>query len=135
VTLFDGSYHTVDSDENSFKIAGSMAFRKGFKLANPVILEPIYNVDVSFPEEFMGAVSGDISSRRGRIIGMEMDGRLEVIKCQMPLSEMGGYSSKLRSLTQGRGNYSRKFSHYEEVPKEVEQKIISDYEKQKAENQ
>lgn len=133
VTLFDGSYHTVDSDENSFKIAGSMAFRKGFREAHPVILEPIYYVDVSFPEEFMGAVSGDISSRRGRIIGMEADGRLQVIKCQMPLSEMAGYSSKLRSLTQGRGTYTRRFSNYEEVPKEVEQKIISDYEKKKEE--
>jgi elongation factor G len=133
VTLFDGKFHDVDSDENSFKIAGTMAFKKGFKEANPVILEPIYNVDVSFPEEYMGSVSGDISSRRGRIMGMEMDGRLQVIKCQMPLSEMSGYSSKLRSITQGRGTYSRKFSHYEEVPKEVEIKIISDYEKKKAE--
>ncbi|HEY5536367.1 MAG TPA: elongation factor G [Ignavibacteria bacterium] len=135
VTLFDGKFHDVDSDENSFKLAGSMAFKKGFKEANPVILEPIYNVAVSFPEEFMGAVSGDISSRRGRIIGMEADGRLQVIKCQMPLSEMAGYSPKLRSLTQGRGNYTREMSHYEDVPKEVEIKIIADYEKQKAENQ
>jgi len=135
VTLFDGKFHDVDSDENSFKLAGSMAFKKGFKEANPVIIEPIYNVAVSFPEEFMGAVSGDISSRRGRIIGMEADGRLQVIKCQMPLSEMAGYSPKLRSLTQGRGNYTREMSHYEDVPKEVEIKIIADYEKQKAENQ
>ena len=135
VTLFDGKFHDVDSDENSFKLAGSMAFKKGFKEANPVILEPIYNVSVSFPEEFMGAVSGDISSRRGRIIGMEADGRLQVIKCQMPLSEMAGYSPKLRSLTQGRGNYTRDMSHYEDVPKEVEVKIIADYEKQRAENQ
>jgi elongation factor G len=135
VTLFDGKFHDVDSDENSFKLAGSMAFKKGFKEANPVILEPIYNVVVSFPEEFMGAVSGDISSRRGRIIGMEADGRLQVIKCQMPLSEMAGYSPKLRSLTQGRGNYTREMSHYEDVPKEVEIKIIADYEKQRAENQ
>lgn len=132
-TLHFGSYHTVDSDEMSFKIAASMAFKKGFKEAHPVILEPIYNVDIYFPEEFMGAVSGDVSSRRGKILGMEAEGRLQVIKCTIPLSEMSGYSSKLRSLTQGRGNYSRTFSHYEEVPKEVETKIIADYEKKRAE--
>lgn len=131
-TLHFGSYHTVDSDEMSFKIAASMAFKKGFKEAHPVILEPIYNVDIYFPEEFMGAVSGDVSSRRGKILGMEAEGRLQVIKCTIPLSEMSGYSSKLRSLTQGRGNYSRTFSHYEEVPKEVETKIIADYEKKRA---
>lgn len=133
VTLTFGSYHTVDSDENSFKIAGAMAFKKAFKEANPVILEPIYNVDIFFPEEFMGAVSGDVSSRRGKILGMETEGRLQVIKCTMPLSEMAGYSSRLRSLTQGRGNYARKFSHYEDVPKEVEAKIIAEYEKKKQE--
>lgn len=133
VRLTFGSYHNVDSDELSFKLAAKQAFKKGFKDANPVLLEPIYNVDVKFPEEFMGAVSGDVSSRRGKILGMEAEGRLQVIKCQMPLSEMSGYSSKLRSLTQGRGTYSRKYSHYEEVPKEVEQKVIADYEKKKAE--
>jgi elongation factor G len=133
VRLTFGSYHNVDSDELSFKLAAKQAFKKGFKDANPVLLEPIYNVDIKFPEEFMGAVSGDVSSRRGKILGMEAEGRLQVIKCQMPLSEMSGYSSKLRSLTQGRGTYSRKYSHYEEVPKEVEQKVIADYEKKKAE--
>lgn len=131
-TLHFGSYHTVDSDEMSFKIAASMAFKKGFKEAKPVILEPIYDVEIVFPEEFMGAVSGDISSRRGKIAGMEAEGHLQKITCQMPLSEMNGYSSKLRSLTQGRGTYKRKFSHYEDVPKDVETKIIADYEKQKA---
>ncbi|MBS1517653.1 MAG: elongation factor G [Bacteroidetes bacterium] len=133
VTLFDGSYHNVDSDEISFKIAAAQAFKKGFKEANPVILEPIYDVEVVFPEEFMGAVSGDISSRRGRIHGMDVFGKLQKITCQMPLSEMNDYSTKLRSLTQGRGYYDRNFSHYEEVPKEVEMKIIADYEKQRAE--
>lgn len=133
VSLTFGSYHNVDSDELSFKLAAKQAFRKGFKDANPVLLEPIYNVDIKFPEEFMGAVSGDVSSRRGKILGMEAEGRLQVIKCQMPLSEMSGYSSKLRSLTQGRGTYSRKYSHYEDVPKEVEQKVIAEYEKKKAE--
>ncbi|MBN1634530.1 MAG: elongation factor G [Ignavibacteria bacterium] len=133
VRLTFGSYHNVDSDELSFKLAAKQAFKKGFKDANPVLLEPIYNLDIKFPEEFMGAVSGDVSSRRGKILGMESEGRLQVIKCQMPLSEMSGYSSKLRSLTQGRGTYSRKYSHYEDVPKEVEQKVIADYEKKKAE--
>lgn len=132
VTLFDGSYHNVDSDEISFKIAASQAFKKGFKDAHPVILEPIYDVEIVFPEEFMGAVSGDISSRRGRIHGMDVYGKLQKITCQMPLSEMNDYSTKLRSLTQGRGYYDRKFSNYEEVPKEVESKIIADYEKEKA---
>ena len=131
VALHFGSYHDVDSSEMSFKIASSMAFRKGFKEAAPVLLEPIYDVEVVFPEEFMGAVSGDVSSRRGRISGMEAEGHLQLIKCQMPLSEMNGYSSRLRSLTQGRGTYRRKFSHYEEVPKDVESKIVAEYEKSK----
>lgn len=129
VTLHFGSFHTVDSDEMSFKIAASMAFKKGFKDAHPVILEPIYDVEIVFPEEFMGAISGDVSSRRGRINGMESEGHLQKIVCQIPLSEMAGYSSKLRSLTQGRGTYKRKFSHYEEVPKEIETKIISEHSK------
>ncbi|MBS1552862.1 MAG: elongation factor G [Bacteroidetes bacterium] len=131
VTLFDGSYHNVDSDEISFKIAASQAFKKGFKDANPVILEPVYNVEVVFPEEFMGSVSGDISSRRGRIQGMDVFGKLQKITCQIPLSEMNDYSTKLRSITQGRGYYDRNFSHYEDVPKEVEVKIIAEYESQK----
>jgi len=129
VTLHFGSFHTVDSDEMSFKIAASMAFKKGFKEAHPVILEPIYDVEIVFPEEFMGAISGDVSSRRGRINGMETEGHLQKIVCQIPLSEMSGYSSKLRSLTQGRGTYKRKFSHYEDVPKEIESKIISEHSK------
>jgi elongation factor G len=133
VTLFDGSFHNVDSDENSFKIAGSMAFRKGFMEATPVILEPIYDVEVVFPEEFMGAVSGDVSSRRGRILGMEAEGHLQKLKAQIPLSEMNGYSSTLRSLTQGRGTYKRKFANYEEVPKEIELKIIDQHRKAKEE--
>lgn len=133
VTLFDGSFHNVDSDENSFKIAGSMAFRKGFMEATPVILEPIYNVEVVFPEEFMGAVSGDVSARRGRILGMEAEGHLQKLKAQIPLSEMNGYSSTLRSLTQGRGTYKRKFANYEEVPKDIENKIIDQHRKEKEE--
>jgi elongation factor G len=133
VTLFDGSYHNVDSDEISFKIAASQAFKKGFMDASPVILEPIFDVEVVFPEEFMGAVSGDISTRRGRIMGMDVFGKLQKITCQIPLSEMNDYSTRLRSLTQGRGYYDRNFSHYEDVPKEIESKIIAEYQKEKAE--
>jgi elongation factor G len=129
VTLTDGSYHTVDSDELSFKIAAAQAFKKGFREAKPVLLEPLYEVEVLFPEEFMGAVSADISTRRGKISGMNADGKLQKLTCIVPLSEMSGYSSKLRSLTQGRGTYTRKFSHYEEVPKEVETKIVNEYDK------
>lgn len=126
-TLHFGSYHDVDSDEMSFKIAASQAFKKGFLEAKPVILEPIYQVEVTVPEEFMGDVMGDISSRRGKIQGMEADGPYQVIKALIPLSELHKYSTALRSLTQGRGVFTRKFSHYEEVPKEVETKIIEAY--------
>ncbi|WP_337866085.1 elongation factor G [Ignavibacterium sp.] len=133
VTLFDGTYHTVDSDEMSFKIAASMCFRKGFMEAKPCLLEPIYEVEVKVPEEYMGDVMGDISSRRGKILGMDSDGQFQVIKSLVPLAELYKYSSQLRSLTQGRGLFKRKFSHYEEVPKEVEQKVIEEYNKSREE--
>ncbi len=127
VTLFDGTFHPVDSDEMSFKIAASQAFKKGFMDANPVILEPIYDITVKVPEEFMGDVMGDISSRRGKISGMEAEGPFQVIKAKVPLAELYKYSTHLRSLTSGRGIHSRAFSHYEEVPKEIEKKIIEAY--------
>lgn len=133
VTLFDGSYHTVDSDEISFKIAAAQAFKKGFLVANPVLLEPIQEVKINIPEEFMGDVMGDISSRRGKILGMESDGEYQVIKALIPLAEMFKYATQLRSLTQGKGSYEMKLSHYEEVPKEIEAKIIAASEKQKEE--
>lgn len=133
VTLFDGSHHTVDSDEISFKIAAAQAFKKGFLAANPVLLEPIQEVKIKIPEEFMGEVMGDISSRRGKILGMESDGEYQVIKALIPLAEMFKYSTQLRSLTQGKGSYEMKLSHYEEVPKEIEAKIIAASEKQKEE--
>lgn len=133
VTLFDGSYHNVDSDEMSFKLAAAQGFKKGFQAAKPVLLEPIYEVEVVVPEEYMGDVMGDISSRRGKILGMDSDGRFQKIKANVPLAELYKYSSHLRSLTQGRGNHHRKFSHYEEVPKEVEQKIIDEYNKSREE--
>lgn len=133
VTLFDGTYHTVDSDEMSFKIAASMCFRKGFLEAKPCLLEPIYEVEVKVPEEYMGDVMGDISGRRGKILGMDSDGSFQVIKAHIPLAELYKYSSQLRSLTQGRGIFKSKFDHYEEVPKEIEQKVIEEYNKSKEE--
>jgi len=133
VTLFDGSFHNVDSDEVSFKIASAQAFKKGFLSAKPVILEPIYDITVKVPEEYMGDVMGDISSKRGKISGMDAEGPFQVIKAKVPLSELYKYSTHLRSLTSGRGMHTRAFSHYEEVPKDVEAKIIEEYEKSKEE--
>ncbi|MCL5029584.1 MAG: elongation factor G [Bacteroidetes bacterium] len=133
VTLFDGTYHTVDSDEMSFKLAAAQCFKKGFLEAKPVLLEPIYIIDVTVPEEFMGDVMGDISSRRGKILGMDSNGHFQIIKAQVPLAELYKYSSTLRSLTSGRGTHKRQFSHYEEIPKEVEQKIVDEYNKSREE--
>lgn len=133
-TLFFGSFHDVDSDEMSFKIAGSQAFKKGFLEAKPILLEPIYEVEVKVPEEFMGDVMGNLSSRRGKILGMDSDGAFQIIKAHVPLAELYRYSTQLRSLTSGRGIYKRKFSHYEEVPKEVESKVIEEYRKSKEED-
>ena len=123
-TLVDGSYHEVDSSEMAFKIAGSMAFKEGCKKANPVILEPIFKIEITVPEDYMGDVIGDLNSRRGRIEGMDPRGNVQVIRGFVPLSEMFGYATDLRSKTQGRGVYSYQFSHYEEVPKSVAEKII-----------
>jgi len=126
VTLFDGSYHEVDSSEMAFKIAGSMAFKEGAKKANPVLLEPIMEVEVTTPEEFMGDVIGDLNKRRGRVQGMEARGNAQVIKALVPLAEMFGYATDLRSMTQGRATYIMKFSHYEEVPPNVAEQIIGE---------
>lgn len=133
VTLFDGSYHDVDSDEHSFKIAGRMAFKKGFREAKPILLEPIYEIEVSVPEEYMGDTMGDISSRRGKILGMDSDGLHQVIRALVPLKELYRYSTNLRSMTQGRGIHRQKIDHYEEVPREIAEKIIAEYEKQRVE--
>ncbi len=133
VTLFDGTYHTVDSDEMSFKIAASQCFKKGFLEAKPVLLEPIYELEVKVPEEYMGDVMGDISSKRGKILGMDSDGRFQIIKALVPLSELYKYSSNLRSLTHGRGVHKRKFDHYEEMPKEIEHEVIEEYKKSREE--
>lgn len=134
VTLHFGSYHDVDSDEMSFKLAANQCFKKGFLECKPCLLEPIYEVEVKVPDEYMGDVMGDISSKRGKILGMDSDGHFQIIKAQVPLSELYKYSSQLRSLTQGRGVHKRKFSHYEEVPKDVEQKVIDEYNKSREED-
>lgn len=135
VTIFDGSYHSVDSDEHSFKIAGAMAFKKGFVEGKPILLEPIDEVTVTVPEEYMGDVMGDISGRRGKILGMEADGHYQIIRAQVPVAEIHKYSTILRSMTQGRGVYRTKFSHYEEVPREQAEKIIAAYEKSRTEGE
>ena len=127
VKLFDGSYHDVDSSEMAFKVAGSMAFKEAARKADPVILEPIMDVEVITPEEYMVDVMGDLSSRRGRIEGMSQRNEAQVIKSMVPLSEMFGYATVLRSMTQGRAIYSMQFSHYDEVPKSVSEQIIEKY--------
>jgi elongation factor G len=132
-TLFFGSFHDVDSDEMSFKIAASQGFKKGFMDAKPVLLEPIYEVEVTVPEEFMGDVMGNLSSRRGKILGMDSEGPFQIIKANVPLSELYKYSTHLRSLTSGRGLFKMKFAFYEEVPKEVEAKVIEEYKKSREE--
>jgi len=124
-TLVDGSYHEVDSSEMAFKIAGSMAFKEGCKQGKSVLLEPIMKVEVTVPEEYMGDVIGDINSRRGRMEGMEARSGNQIIRGFIPLSEMFGYATDLRSKTQGRGIYSMEPSHYEEVPKSVLEQIVS----------
>jgi len=124
VALVDGSYHEVDSSDMAFKIAGSIAFKEGMKKANPVLLEPIMKVEVVIPEEYMGDIIGDINSRRGRVEGMEARAGAQVIRAFVPLAEMFGYATDLRSKTQGRGTYTMQFHHYEEVPKNITDQIL-----------
>jgi elongation factor G len=125
VTLYDGSYHDVDSSEMAFKIAGSMAIKEAARKAKPVLLEPIMSVEVVVPEEYMGDVIGDLNSRRGRIEGMELRGTTQIIKSMVPLSEMFGYATELRSRTQGRGSFTMHFGKYEEVPGGIAEEIVS----------
>ena len=125
-TVYDGSYHEVDSSEMAFKIAGSMAFKDAMRKADPVLLEPIMRVEVTMPEDYMGDVIGDINSRRGRIEGMDDIGGGKMVKAFVPLSEMFGYATDLRSRTQGRGNYSMFFDKYEPVPKSIQEKVIAE---------
>jgi len=123
VTLLDGSYHDVDSSEIAFKIAGSLAFKEALSKADPVLLEPIMAVEVVVPEEFMGEVIGDISSRRGKVLGMDSRPAAQVIEARVPLAEMFGYATDLRSMTQGRATYTMQFSHYEAVPATICEEI------------
>ena len=125
-TVYDGSFHDVDSSEMAFHIAGSLAFKEGVAKANPVILEPIMRVEIVIPEEYLGTVQGDVNRRRGNLMGMEIVNGSQVIKSEIPLSEMFGYSTALRSNTQGRGQYTMTFDHYSEVPKNIAEKIIGD---------
>ncbi|MFO8237786.1 MAG: elongation factor G [Prochlorococcaceae cyanobacterium] len=125
VTMVDGSYHDVDSSEMAFKIAGSMAFKDGVKKCNPVLLEPMMKVEVEVPEDYLGSVIGDLSSRRGQVEGQSVDDGLSKVQAKVPLAEMFGYATQLRSMTQGRGIFSMEFSHYEEVPRNVAEAIIS----------
>jgi elongation factor G len=122
-TIYDGSYHDVDSSEMAFKIAGSMAFQEGVKRGKPIILEPIMKVEVTTPEEFMGDVMGDLNSKRGRIQQMDERAGVKLVDAFVPLSEMFGYATSLRSMTQGRASYSMEFDHYEEVPGNVAEEI------------
>ena len=123
--VYDGSYHEVDSSEMAFHIAGSMAFKDAMQKGGAVLLEPIMKVEVTMPEEYMGDVIGDINSRRGRIEGMEDIGGGKMVKGYVPLAEMFGYSTDLRSKTQGRGNYSMFFERYEQVPKSIQDKVLA----------
>jgi len=125
VELTDGSYHDVDSSEMAFKIAGSMAFKEAARAAKPILLEPIMDVEVVSPAEYLGDVMGDLSSRRGKIGGMTQRAQAQVIKAHVPLSEMFGYSTTLRSMSQGRAVYTMQFAHYEEVPKAKADEIIN----------
>lgn len=122
--LYDGSYHSVDSSDMAFQIAGSMALKKGIQESNPILLEPIMVVEIIVPEEYMGQISGNLSSRRGRILGMESKGKNQVLRAQVPQAEMSKYVSELKSMTGGKGSYSMKFSHYQEVPHRIVQSVI-----------
>ncbi len=133
VVLYDGKMHPVDSNENAFKTAGRMCFRQGFTMCNPKLMEPIWNIEIAAPADYMGEIMGDLSSRRGRIMGMDSKGATQIIRAQVPLGELYGYAARLRSLTQGRGSYTREFSHYEEVPGDVEQKIVKSAELEEVE--
>ena len=125
VELIDGSYHDVDSNEMAFKIAGSMALKEGVRKASPVLLEPIMDVEVVTPSDYMGDIIGDLSSRRGRVGGMTERAGARVIGASVPLGEMFGYSTTLRSLSQGRAVYTMQFAHYEEVPKSKAEEIMA----------
>jgi elongation factor G len=131
VDFYDGKMHPVDSKDIAFQIAGYFAFKESFASAKPCLLEPIYTVEIRIPEDCMGKVMGDLSSRRGRIQGMDTDGSFQVIKAEVPAKELYRYSSTLRSLTGGRGVHTEEFSRYEEMPREAEQKVVEEAKKLK----
>jgi len=135
VTLYDGSYHSVDSSEMAFKIAGSLAFKKAMEQANPVLLEPVMNVEIYAPQEYAGALTGDLTSRRGRLQGMDMKRDTQIIKAQVPMAEMVSYAPVLTSVTGGRGTFHMEFSHYNEVPTHIVQKIIEEAQKEQTEEE
>ena len=128
-TLFDGSYHDVDSSEMAFNIAASLAFKEGMPKANPVLLEPIYEYKIRIPADYLGDILGDLNRRRGRILGMDMDGDEQVVSAEVPISEMMKYATDLRSMTQGRGSFENAFLRYEEVPSNLTQKIVEEAKK------
>jgi elongation factor G len=132
VTLTDGKYHNVDSSEMAFKIAGSLAFKEAVKQARPTLLEPVMAVEITAPEDCMGDVMGDLSSRRGKPQGMESQGGFQVIRAEVPMAEMLTYDSTLKSITSDRGSYSMEFDHYAEVPAQIQQQIIASSAKVKA---
>jgi len=131
VTVYDGSYHTVDSSEMAFKIAGSLAFKKGVLQANPGLLEPIMTVEVAVPDESMGDVIGDLNSKRGRVLGVETKGKGQVIKAQVPLAEMLEYATQLKAITSDRGDYTMEFSHYDELPPHLKERVIAESKREK----
>ncbi len=126
IDFYDGKMHPVDSNDISFQIAGKEAFKEAFTNARPCLLEPIYNLEIKIPEDALGKVIGDLSSRRGKILGMDTDGAFQVVKAQVPAMELYHYATTVRSLTGGRGIHTEDFSHYEEMPRELEQKVIAE---------
>jgi len=131
VTLYDGSFHPVDSSDICFKIAGAQALKKGLSQGQPILLEPIMNLTVTAPEEFTGDLTGDLNSKRGRVLGIEPEGKNNTIQAQCPYSELLDYAINLRSITQGRGSFTMEFSHYEEVPPHLTQKVIAQRKQEK----
>jgi elongation factor G len=133
IAFYDGKQHPVDSKDIAFQIAGRGAFREAFATADPILLEPIYEIEIKIPEDYMGDVMGDVSSRRGKVLGMDSDGHNQMIKASVPLANLYKYANTLRSISQGRGQYRRKFSHYEYVPKEIQDKVVAEHQKEKEE--
>jgi len=131
VSLFDGKYHPVDSSNIAFEIAGSMGLKAAEEQAEPYLLEPIYTVEVTVPEENMGDIIGDLNARRAKILGMDSKGKTSTVKAQVPLAEMYKYANVLKSITRGRGHYSMEFSHYEEVPRELARRLIPEIRKER----